>query len=78
MILDDWITVGSSNLDYLSFFRNLEAEIVVSLTQTKKTIEDQFLNDLTHAEELTIDDCPQRPWWRKLFGHLLLYVKRWL
>ena len=78
MILDDWMTVGSSNLDYLSFFRNLEAEIVVSLTQTKKTIEDRFLNDLTHAEELTIDDCPQRPWWRKLFGHLLLYVKRWL
>ncbi len=78
MILDDWITVGSSNLDYLSFFRNLEAEIVVSLPQTKKTIADQFLDDLTHAEELTIDDCPQRPWWRKLFGHLLLYVKRWL
>lgn len=78
MILDDWITVGSTNLDYLSFFRNLEAEIVVSLPQTKKTIEDQFYIDLTHAEELTIHDCPHRPWWRKLFGNLLLYVKRWL
>ncbi len=78
MILDDWITVGSSNMDYLSFFRNLEAEIVVSLPETKKTIADQFLNDLTHAEELTIDDCPQRPWWKKLFGYLLLNIKRWL
>jgi len=78
MILDDWITVGSSNLDYMSFFRNLEAEVVVSLPQTKRTIEDQFQNDLTHAEELTISDCPQRPWWKKLFGHLLLYVRRWL
>ena len=78
MILDDWITVGSSNLDYLSFFRNLEAEVVVSLPQTKRTIVDQFQNDLTHAEELTISDCPQRPWWKKLFGRLLLYVRRWL
>lgn len=78
MILDDWITVGSTNIDYLSFFRNLEAEVVVTLPETKKTIEDQFLHDLTHAEEITINDCPQRPWWKKMMGHLLLNIKRWL
>jgi cardiolipin synthase A/B len=78
MILDDWVTVGSSNIDYLSFFRNLEAEVVVSLPETKKTIADQFLHDLTQAGELTIDDCAQRPWWKKLIGYLLLNMKRWL
>jgi cardiolipin synthase A/B len=78
MMLDDWITVGSSNIDYMSFFRNLEAEVVVTLPATKKTIQDQFLNDLKHAEELTIDNYPQRPWWKKLFGHLLLNIRRWL
>ena len=62
MILDDWITVGSSNIDYLSFFRNLEADAVISLPETKKVLEDQFLNDLTHAEEITINDFPRYPW----------------
>ncbi|MGV8058202.1 MAG: phosphatidylserine/phosphatidylglycerophosphate/cardiolipin synthase family protein [Smithellaceae bacterium] len=78
MFLDDWITVGSSNIDYLSFFRNLEAEVVVTLPETKKVLEDQFLNDLTQSEEITINDFPRYPWWRKLFGHLLFSIKRWL
>ena len=37
MILDDWITVGSSNMDYLSFSRNLEADVVVYSTGDKKS-----------------------------------------
>jgi len=78
MILDDWITIGSSNMDYLSFFRNLEADVVVALPETRKVLEDQFLHDLTQAEEITINDFPQYPWWKKLLGRLLLNIKRWL
>jgi cardiolipin synthase A/B len=78
MILDDWITVGSSNMDYLSFFRNLEAEVVVTQPATIKTLEDQFLYDLTQAAQITIADCRRRPWWKKLLGRFLLNIKRWL
>jgi cardiolipin synthase A/B len=78
MILDDWMTVGSSNIDYLSFFRNLEAEVVATLPGTKKDIMEQFLVDLTHAAEIMLNEYPQRPWWKKLVGHLLLNIKRWL
>lgn len=78
MILDDWITVGSSNIDYLSFSRNLEADIVVTLRETKKELEDQFLRDLTQSEEIMINDFPQYPRWKKLLGQVLLSLKRWL
>jgi cardiolipin synthase A/B len=78
MILDDWITIGSSNIDYLSAFRNLEADVVVSLPETKKVLGDQFLHDLTQAAEITISDFPRYPWWKNLLGRLLLNIKRWL
>jgi cardiolipin synthase A/B len=78
MILDDWITVGSSNLDYRSFFQNLEADIVLSLPSSKNAITEQFLEDLKHSQEIFLKDLPKRPWWKQLIGRLLLYMKRWL
>ncbi|MEN6487854.1 MAG: phospholipase D-like domain-containing protein [Smithella sp.] len=78
MILDDWMTVGSTNIDYISLFRNLEVEAVVDLPETKKVLENQFLNDMTQAEEIKIDDFPQYPRWKKILGQVLFSLKRWL
>jgi len=78
MILDDWMTVGSTNIDYISLYHNLEVEAVVALPQTKKVLEDQFLHDLTRAEEIAIDHLPQYPRWKKILGQVLLSLKRWL
>ncbi|NTW76844.1 MAG: cardiolipin synthase B, partial [Syntrophaceae bacterium] len=78
MILDDWMTVGSTNIDYISLFRNLEVEAVVDLPETKKVLENQFLNDMTQAEEIKIDDFPQYSRWKKILGQVLFSLKRWL
>jgi cardiolipin synthase len=78
MILDDWITVGSSNLDYLSFFRNFEADVVLILPESKLTIEKQFLDDISHSQEIFLQDLHKIAWWKKLLIRLLLYLKRWL
>jgi cardiolipin synthase A/B len=78
MILDDWMTVGSSNLDYRSFFQNLEVDIVLTLTSSRTTIQEQFLDDINHSQEIFLKDLPYRPWWKRLIGRLLLYVRRWL
>jgi cardiolipin synthase A/B len=78
MILDNWMTVGSSNLDYLSFFRNFEAYVVLRQPESKLTIEKQFLDDISHSREIFLHDLPEGTWWKKLFLHLLLYLKRWL
>jgi cardiolipin synthase A/B len=78
MILDDWVTVGSSNLDYRSFFHNLEVEAVLSLLSSKNAIQEQFLNDLNDSQEVFLQDLPNRPWWKQAIGRLILYLKRWL
>jgi len=78
MILDDWMTVGSTNIDYISLYHNLEVEAVVALPQTRKVLEDQFLHDLTRAEEIAIDHLPKYTRWKKILGQVLLSLKRWL
>lgn len=78
IILDDWITVGSSNLDYLSLFNNFEADVVLSLPESKLTIEKQFLDDISHSREILLQDLSKSALWKKLFVRLLLYRRRWL
>jgi cardiolipin synthase A/B len=78
MILDDWVTVGSSNLDHLSLFSNLEVDVVLNLPSSKTAIQEQFLIDLGHSQEVFVKDLPNRPWWEKVIGRFLLYMKRWL
>jgi cardiolipin synthase len=78
MIIDDWITVGSSNLDYRSLFRNLEVDVVLNLPASKDAIREQFLDDLDHSQEIFIQDYPHRPWWKRFIGRIALYLKRLL
>jgi cardiolipin synthase A/B len=78
MMLDGWITVGSSNLDYLSFFQNFEADVVLSLPESQNAIGKEFLDDISHSREIFLHDLPKAAWWKKLLGRLLLYLKRWL
>jgi cardiolipin synthase A/B len=78
MILDYWITVGSSNMDYLSLFKNFEVDVVLSLPESRLAIEKKFLDDINHSREIILKDLPENAWWKKLFVRLLLYRRRWL
>jgi cardiolipin synthase len=78
MIIDDWITVGSSNLDYRSLFRNLEVDVVLTLASSRDMIQKQFLDDINHSQEIFIEDYPRRPWWKRTIGRIALYLKRLL
>jgi cardiolipin synthase len=78
MILDEWMTVGSSNLDYLSIFQNFEADVVLRLPESNLAVEKQFLDDISHSREIFLKDLPKSAWWKRLFVRLLLYLKRWL
>ena len=57
----EWATVGSFNLDSLSFFFNYEANIVVTEKDVVETVGGQFLNDLVSAREINPRTWAQRP-----------------
>jgi len=60
MILDEFISLGSSNLNHRSFFKDLEMDVVLNKPETKALLREQFLTDLTHCEERSLDEWKKR------------------
>ncbi|MDP1573953.1 MAG: phospholipase D-like domain-containing protein [Coxiellaceae bacterium] len=79
LILDDWMLIGSSNLNYRSLLHDLEADITLFTPAAKKALEQLFLNDLTHSRELTLAEWKNgRKWHQRILGRLALYAKYWI
>ena len=78
VIIDDWMLVGSSNLNHRSLLHDLEVDVNVQTEESKRALEAQFLNDLQSAEEILLTNWQKRPLWQKIIGRLVLYLKYWL
>ena len=79
LILDDWMLIGSSNLNNRSLLHDLEADVNISTPDAKKQLENLFLNDLAQSRELSLDSWEQwRPRIQRIIGRLLLYMKYWM
>ena len=78
VIIDDWMLVGSSNLNHRSLLHDLEVDINVQSENSKNALEQQFLNDLQNAEEIFLNSHQKRPLYQKIIGRLVLYLKYWL
>ena len=79
IIIDDWATIGSSNLNGRSLRHDLELDYSLQLAESKTTLRQHFLQDLEHAEELDAVSFEQkRSWQRWLGGLLLFFLSRWV
>ncbi len=79
IVIDDkWATVGSFNLDSLSFLYNYEANIVSTDTSLVKTLKSHFIHDLANTEEIMLDTWLQRPRIQKLREILVKPIRRFL
>jgi cardiolipin synthase A/B len=66
MVVDGyWSTVGSSNLDYMSFLHNHEANAVILGAGFAAQLEDVFLADLENAVEIEPDRWRRRSLWQR-------------
>lgn len=79
LILDDWMLIGSSNLNHRSLLHDLEADITLFTPSAKKTLEQLFLKDLEQSREITLDDWQRiRRWYQRVIGKMALYLKYWM
>lgn len=79
LILDDWLTIGSSNLNHRSLLHDLEADVTLFTNEARNNLEQAFLKDLTQSEELKLDSWKtQRPLLQRALGRLVLYLKYWI
>jgi cardiolipin synthase len=79
LILDDWMLIGSSNLNHRSLLHDLEADITVFTDSGKRALEQVFLTDLTQSRELKPEEWKHvRRWDQRFLGKLALYMKYWI
>lgn len=74
-MIDDWITVGSTNLNHRSFFSDLEMDFVLTEPASLLESEQQFAKDI--EQSLVIQQDVQS-WWKRLLVQFLIRYKRWL
>jgi cardiolipin synthase len=77
LIVDDWFTVGSTNLNHRSFIHDLELDVVLSRKESHAALERIFAQDLDLARCVTNEETSSQPMIARLAGHLLLPLRRW-
>lgn len=79
LILDDWILIGSSNLNHRSLLHDLEADIMVNTQEGKQQLVEIFLKDLNNSRELSLTSWHlARPLRQRILGRMVLYIKYWI
>ncbi|PIZ04153.1 MAG: cardiolipin synthase B [Gammaproteobacteria bacterium CG_4_10_14_0_8_um_filter_38_16] len=79
LILDDWMLIGSSNLNHRSLLHDLEADITLFTEHAKKTLEQLFLKDLTQSQQLELNHWQSvRRRYQRILGRFSLYLKYWI
>lgn len=62
VIDDQWVTVGTANLDRLSLVGNYELNLEIIDPDMAEKMAEVFRLDLTNCRELTLDEWGRRPW----------------
>lgn len=75
MLIDEWAMIGSSNLNHRSLLHDLEVDIVITGQDAIRSMEEQFVLDLEHSSEVTLENWRRRPFIERLLGRLLVWFK---
>jgi cardiolipin synthase len=79
LLLDDCALIGSSNLNHRSLLHDLEVDVSISAPHLIQSLEQLFLEDLHHSQEIHLTSWKSmRPYRQRLVGRLVLYIKYWI
>lgn len=76
-IIDDWTTVGSTNLNHRSFIHDLEVDLVIQKEENLKLVEQHYLTSLENQKDITQESLKQRPLWGRALSRLFFLFKYW-
>lgn len=78
-VIDDaWATVGSFNLDSLSFVYNYEANIVSTKEKFALEVKQYFEDDVASSKEITLEEWKGRSMKKKFLEKLTFPIRRFL
>lgn len=76
-LIDDWICLGSTNLNHRSFLHDLELDVVITHEENKKRLENVFLEHQNQSIAFPNELWGHFPWWKKLGYRLSWYFSYW-
>ncbi|MBY0515557.1 MAG: phosphatidylserine/phosphatidylglycerophosphate/cardiolipin synthase family protein [Bacteriovoracaceae bacterium] len=75
--LDDWITVGSTNLNYRSFMHDLEVDVRVQHPENKKKLNTNFEKLQTESKGITMKTLSERKWYIQWASRFVFLFRYW-
>lgn len=76
-IIDDFITIGSTNLNHRSFIHDLEVDLAVQDEDNKKKVVEHFLTLTESQHNITTKELEDRPFLDRLLSRLFFLFKYW-
>jgi cardiolipin synthase len=79
MLVDDrWVTIGSANLDYRSFHRNYELNVIVDSYEFGFQVNEMINEDIAKSRRITLLEHEARSWIERLLERLCDPIRRFL
>lgn len=81
VICDDWVSIGSSNLDRWNQFWNLDANLAIDDGPFLNEVLGLFEHDLAASEQIEFLNWQQRPWQQRLlerWAGINVHIIQWL
>ena len=75
LIIDDEVTLGSSNLDYRSLFHDLEFDLKIEKEENTKLLLNQFREDLKNSREINLIEWKNRNWLQKTLEKIFIIFR---
>lgn len=79
MLIDDcWVMVGSANLNYRSFHRNHENNVIIDSREFGAEVQAMFVEDLRQSRRITVAEYERRTLLQRLLQWLFSPISRFL
>ncbi len=75
LVIDNWASLGSLNLNYRSFLHDLEVEAVLTDSASIENLAKQWHNDMNGSVESKIATLINFPWYKRWFFKLLFRLR---
>jgi cardiolipin synthase A/B len=77
-VIDDWVSIGSSNLNQRSLIHDLEADLILEDPVNQDLVKRDFEKSLLGLAPLDQEFLNKRPYWDKFLSQLFYLFRYWL
>jgi len=76
-ISDDWLCMGSTNINHRSFLHDLEMDVVITHPEHKKAILEDYVKDQELSTPFDSSEWEGLPWWKRWVTSIFLLARYW-